>query len=485
VGFPIAQIGEHGDADKNTAGGPPAQLGFSYIYFSYIPSIGMGSSDKKSALMHFSRRQLLKSTLGGISYSLLAPGCSAWRKRDQSDGLLVEMERRACRFFYEQADPETGFVKDRATHTEPDSHTISSIAATGFGLSALCVAHANKFLNPAGARNRVQKTLEFLARRMPHEHGFYYHFVDVHTGERAWKCELSSIDTALLLLGVLHARAYFDASDIRQLATEIYERVDWQWMLNGGDTLDHGWKPESGFLESRWDQYCELMGMYLLAIGSPAHPIPASSWEAWKRPIFEYDGLRYINDPRAPLFIHQSAHTWIDFRGKRDAHADYFQNSVTATIAHKRFCLSLQSQYPWYRENLWGITASDAERGYVVWGGPPPVGPIDGTVVPCAAGGSLPFLPQDCRLVLETIFDRYPKAWTRYGFVDAFHPKDDWYDPQVLGIDLGIMLLMAENLRNQGVWKAFMRNQEVVRAMKAVGFAKESESTSPKDAKNQ
>jgi hypothetical protein len=337
----------------------------------------------------------------------------------------------------------------------------------------MCVAHRNKFLDPADARNRVHKTLEFLARRMPHEHGFYFHFVDMHSGERAFKSEVSSIDTALLLLGLLHAREYFDEPGIGQLAAEIYGRVDWQWMLNGGDTLDHGWKPETGFLASRWDRYCELMGMYLLAIGSPSHPIPASSWEAWKRPTIEYDGLRYISD-NAPLFIHQSAHSWVDFRGKRDLHADYFQNSITATLAHKRFCLSLHERYPWYSEDLWGITASDSEQGYVAWGGPPPMGPIDGTIVPCAAGGSLPFLPKDCRRVLKTIFSRYPKAWTRYGFTDAFNPKDNWYDSEVLGIDQGIMLLMAENLRNQGIWKTFMRNQELVRAMRAVGFKTEA-----------
>jgi hypothetical protein len=393
----------------------------------------------------------------------------ATKTKSATADLLIEIERRACQFFYEQADAQTGFVKDRARHDGADSHTISSIAATGFGLSAMCIAHANKFLRPADAQQRVERTLEFLARDMPHEHGFYYHFVDMHSAERAFRSEISSIDTALLLLGVLHARAYFASGSIRRLATEIYERADWQWMLNGGETLDHGWKPETGFLKSRWDSYSELMGMYLLAIGSPTHPIPAKSWDAWKRPIYEYGDLQYIT-AHAPLFIHQSAHAWIDFRQKRDVYANYFQNSITATLAHKRFCLSLHDRYPWYADDLWGITASDSEHGYVVWGGPPPMGPIDGTVVPCAAGGSLVFMPEDCQLVLKTIFDQYPKAWTRYGFVDAFHPKDDWYDAEIVGIDQGIVLLMAENLRNQGVWKAMMRNKEIARAMQAVRF---------------
>lgn len=425
--------------------------------------------------MLFSRRDFLRNGLCGLGYSLLAPRLSAHsskRDRQSADDLLVEIERRACLFLYEQADPATGLVKDRALHTGVDSHTVSSIAAVGFALTGMCIAHANGFLKRSDAQNRVQQTLEFLVRSMPHEHGFFYHFVDMHTAERAFRSEISSIDTALLLLGVLHARAYFDSKPIRQLAAEIYERVDWKWMLNSGETLDHGFRPETGFLKSRWDSYSELNGMYLMAIGSPTHPIPASSWEAWTRPIYEYGDLRYISAP-APLFIHQSAHAWVDFRHKRDRHANYFENSRIATLAHKRFCLSLRDKFPWYSDELWGITASDSERGYVVWGGPPPMGPIDGSIVPCAAGGSLVFLPDECKLVLKTIFERYPRAWTRYGFVDAFNPKTGWYDPEILGIDQGIMLLMAENLRNEGVWKVFMRNEEMVRAIKAVGFTAE------------
>jgi hypothetical protein len=424
--------------------------------------------------MHFSRREFFGAAIGtlALAFSPRQIRKSPTTPDTSVNELLIEMERRACLFFYEHADPGTGLVKDRARHTGPDTHTISSIAATGFGLSAMCIAHANSFLRPPEAQKRAQQTLEFLARRMPHEHGFFFHFVDMHSAERRFNSEISSIDTAILLLGVLHARAYFDSAPIRQLATEIYERVDWKWMLNGADTLDHGYKPETGFLKSRWDSYSELKGMYLLAIGSPSHPIPATSWEAWTRPIYQYGDLRYISAP-APLFVHQSAHAWIDFRRQRDAHANYFANSATATLAHKRFCLSLRDKYPWFSESLWGITASDSEHGYVVWGGPPAMGPIDGTIVPCASGGSLVFMPDECRLVLKTIFDDYPRAWTRYGFVDAFHPKDDWYDPEIVGIDHGIMLLMTENLRNESVWKAFMQNAEIVRAMQSVGFRKD------------
>src|SRR5579872_3503366 len=180
--------------------------------------------------MNLSRREFLSGAIGGFCCALLDPFVlsKADPERYRNDVLLLEHERRSCLFFYEQADHDTGMVKDRARHTGADDHTISSIAATGFGLSALCIAHANSFLKPSDALSRVRTTLEFVARRMPHEHGFFYHFVDMHSAERAFKSEISSIDTALLLLGVLHARAYFDSADIRQLATQIYERVDWQ-----------------------------------------------------------------------------------------------------------------------------------------------------------------------------------------------------------------------------------------------------------------
>jgi hypothetical protein len=268
---------------------------------------------------------------------------------------------------------------------------------------------------------------------------------------------------------VLTARRHFSDAEIQGLATTIYERVDWAWMRNGGPTLSMGWKPESGFLEARWNHYSELMMVYLLAIGSPTHPIPAQSWEAWSRPRITYQGNEYISG-NDPLFTHQYSHAWFDFRNQRDAHADYFQNSVKATRAHKLFCLSLHDRFPDYTQDLWGISASDSVGGYTAWGGPPAQGPIDGTVVPCAPGGSLPFLFDDCMRVLRNMRMNYTKAWKRYGLVDAFNPLTDWYDPDVIGIDLGVTILMAENHRTGLVWNTFMKNPEAQAAMKKVGF---------------
>jgi hypothetical protein len=397
-----------------------------------------------------------------------AAGNSAYAGTD--DQLLDEIERAAYTFFWEQAHPATGFVKDRAGASGSDKYTVSSVAATGFGLTALSIADARGYADSHAIQQRVLLTLESLASKAARHQGFFYHFVDWSSGARAFKCELSSIDTALLICGVLTARQHFSSNAaIVAAATQLYQQVNWPWMLNGGETLSMGWTPESGFINSRWSHYCELMMLYLLGIGSPAFALPPASWKAWTRPSITYQGITYIS-AGDPLFTHQYSHAWFDFRNQHDGYADYFQNSVKATQAHKLFCLSLQGQFPDYSQNLWGITASDSAHGYLAWGGPPATGPIDGSIVPCAAGGSIPFLPADCIAVLRNIRGSYPAAWGRYGFTDAFNPLTNWWNPDVLGIDQGITMLMAENYRTGFVWNTFMANPEMKAAMKLAGF---------------
>jgi len=394
--------------------------------------------------------------------------------------LLNDYEQAACLYFWEQANPNTGLVKDRSTPSEFDDYNVASIAATGFGLTALCIADKRGFIPTKSCITRVKAALRFLAKRMYNQRGFFFHFVDVNTGERAFECEVSSIDTGLLLCGVLTCREYFGDAEIRELATQIFDRVDWYWMLDHGQTLSHGWTPEHGFLPYRWNTYCELMLIYLLGIGSRTHAIPAVSWDAWWRPIFDYKGLRYIGS-YAPLFVHQYSHAWFDFRGKRDHYANYFENSVLATKAHRLFCMSLHPRFPDYADNMWGITASDSMNGYTWWGGPPPVGPIDGTLVPCAPAGSLPFLPRETLLVLHTMRRRFGrKLWRRYAYQDAFNPLKDWYNAEVVGINTGIGVLMAENLRSGFVWETFMKNSEAQRGMRLTHFHPEEPVTAPR-----
>ncbi len=389
----------------------------------------------------------------------------------EDDAFLDDLECSACLYFYEQADQGTGQVLDRAINKtstgERDRRFVSSIAATGFGLTALCIADSRKYLPADHIRQRVLTTLQFHVRPMPNEHGFFYHFNDVKTGLPLLYSEVSPIDTALLMCGILTCRAYFNDPKISDLATTIYDRIDWPWMLNGGQTFSLAWLPATGFMIPRWDHYAEMMMLYLLAIGARKNAINPSIWNNFSRPQMRYGPYRYISG-HDPLFVHQYSHAWFDFSHKRDAYADYFQNSVTATRAHKAFLLSLNKGYT---DDYWGVSASDWEHGYTAWGGPPLMGPVDGTVVPCATAGSLPFLPRECLRVLRSLKSNYGKdAWGRYGPCDAFHPSLFWYDPDVLGIDLGIGLLMAENLRSGFVWKTFMQNPEVVNAMNLCGF---------------
>ena len=387
----------------------------------------------------------------------------------QDDQFLDEVERSNFLFFWEQANPQTGLVKDRCNVRAKDTSTAASVASTGFGLTAICIGEKRGFVSASEARLRVIESLSFLWHKLPTHRGFFYHFANINTGERMWDSEVSSVDTAILLCGVLTCRAHFQDETIAQLAHAIFDRVEWNWLSEDTSLLSHGWTPELGFIPSRWDLYSELMMMYLLGMGSASHPLKNDAWFAWKRTIFEYDGLRYVGS-FAPLFVHQYSQAWFDFRGKRDRYADYFQNSVIATDVHRRFCLELNEQFSDYSNALWGITASDSERGYVAWGGPPAMGPIDGTIVPAAAGGSLPFLPQATMRVLRTIHDHYPEAWCRYGFVDAFNPLTGWYDTDVIGIDTGITMLMAENARTGFVWETFMKNPEARRGMTNAGF---------------
>jgi hypothetical protein len=398
----------------------------------------------------------------------VSPGGGGYTGSD--DQLLDDIERAAFQFFWEQSHPLTGLTKDRAGFHGSDHYTVCSIASTGFALSGLCIADQRSYLDSASLQQRVLATLQTILNTVQGNQGFFYHFVDWSTGKRAFNCEVSSIDSALLLCGVLTARQHFSANaQIVSLATQIYNRVNWPWMLNGATALSMGWLPESGFLAARWSHYCELMMIYLLGIGSPTYPLSPGTWKAWTRPSYTYQGITYIS-AGDPLFSHQYSHAWFDFRNKHDDFADYFQNSVKATQAHKLFCLSLRNQFSDYGDALWGVTASDSAKGYLAWGGPPAMGRIDGSVVPCAAGGSIPFDYAGCMKVLRNMRGNYSQGWGKYGFTDAFNPLTNWWNPDVLGIDQGIMMLMAENQRSGFVWNAFMANPEALAAMQLAGF---------------
>jgi hypothetical protein len=411
--------------------------------------------------------------MSGAPSSFSPPAAPSLYELEPADAaLLEEIQWRAFRFFDEQTDPDTGLTRDRAPADGGLSEkTPASIATTGFALTTWCIADSRGWLPAGEGRRRVQQTLAFVATKVPHEHGWIYHYIDAHTGVRAWHCEASTIDTALFLQGALGAREYFGDPEIAAMVDAIYARIDWRWALNGGMTLSHGWRPETGFIKVRWDRYSEMLGMYLLGIGAPAHALPADSWHAWqRRPVVNYKGRTYIQCP--PLFTHQYTHAWFDFRGVHDGYADYWQNSVDATLAQREWCADMKKKFSHWSLDLWGVTASDGPRGYMPWGGPGGgIETVDGTVVPCAPGGSLPFAPRECLAALKEMRSVGGDAvWRRYGFVDAFNPETGWYSRDVIGIDVGITLIMAENLRTGRVWKDFMRAPEVNRGMQLAGF---------------
>lgn len=406
----------------------------------------------------------------------------AYKLTREDEALIEDISRRAFQYFVDHADANTGLVLDRARtsgEAPPEghpSHRIASSAATGFGLTALCIGAERGWISRDEARRRVLTTLHFFAERAPQEHGWFLHWMDSQTGERRWNSETSSIDTALLLAGVLTARQFFrDDAEIVRLSTLIYERVDFNWMLNGHPTLlSHGWRPETGFIPTRWDTYSEHLILQLLAIGSPTHPITPRAWRAWSRKRITYAGYTFMS--AGPLFIHQYTQGWADLRGRSEnfyPFTNYFENSANATRAHRQFCIDLAREFPAYGPNVWGISASDSEHGYLAWGGPPRDPAIDGTVVPYAPAGSLAFTPDISLAALREMKEKYgAQTFGRYGFTDAFNPNTGWVDTDVIGLDQGITLLGAQNLRDGIVWRYFMRNAEIPRAMRLVGLTR-------------
>ena len=432
----------------------------------------------------FLRRELLFSAAGSVlsANSILSATPASYVRpvlKPADRQFLEDYAKRSFRYFWDQWNQQTGLFMDRGRMDgSPAGNGVGSAAATGFGLTALCIGVEHGWIAKEQAQQRVLVTLRFLWRHAFHDHGWFYHFMDAKTGERRLDSEISSIDTALLLAGVLTAQGYFSADhEIRLLAKELFERVDFVWMLNGSPSfLAHGVRPGSGFINFRWSAYSEASILYLMAIGSPKHAIPPDSWYAWVRPEVRYAQWKFISG--GPLFTHQYSHAWVDFRHQKDgdpSFIDYFENSQIATYAHRDFCISLKTKYGDYGPDMWGVTVSDSPSGYVSWGGSTTPGEVNGTLVPCAAAGSLMFAPEICLPVLTQMRSLYgEQIYQRYGFTDAFNPnwRDAklWVDQDVIGIDVGITLLSIENLLTENVWRWFMRNLYIQSAMERVGF---------------
>lgn len=387
---------------------------------------------------------------------------------DEDRRLMDEVQRRAVRFFTECAHPRTGLVRDRASNTGKDNYDVASIAAAGYGLASLPIGVERGWVPRQEALKQAERTLRFVLS-MPNEHGWLYHFVDWGTGERRWNCEISSIDTGLLVMGALVCGQYFKGTEVRRLSERLYRRLDWTWMrTNGGSRpskllLSHGWKPESGFLPNNWDAYCEHMFLYLLGLGAERDPLPAESWYAWKRGSYEYAGIRTLAG--GPIFWHQMSHAFYDLRGRRDRlGVDYHRAAADAIRIHRRFCTDNPTGRKGYGPYGWGLNASDGPDGYRAYGVPEPE---DGTLSPTGVLASVIFdakaALETARRMLRTYGDR---IWGRYGFANAYNVDRDWFDGDVIGIDLGMALLAIEDHRSGLVWRLVKSHPSTERAFR-------------------
>jgi hypothetical protein len=422
----------------------------------------------------------------------------------QTDAQMLEaLQRAAFTYFLHETNRSNGLVLDKTREAWP-----ASIAAVGLALSSYPVGVERGFLTRADAVERTLTALRFFWKSPQGPQpdatgykGFYYHFLDMNSGARAWRSELSTVDSALFLAGALAVAEYFDRDvpverEIRDLGERLYGRVDWNWARNGGLTITHGWTPESGFLPYRWTGYDEALLLYVLALGSPTHAVPAESYTAWASTygwtkIYDIE-LLYAG----PLFTHQLSHVWIDFRGiqdqfMRDHGIDYFENSRRATLVQQQYAIKNPLKFRGYGEHSWGITASDGpgeitrridgiERvfhDYLARG--VPYGPDDGTLAPWAVVASLPFAPE---LVVPTIeyFNRIRLADDHpYGFKATFNPTfrgDDgpeygWVSRYHYGLNQGPIVIMVANFRTGLMWHLMSKCSYVVSGLKRAGFS--------------
>ena len=340
----------------------------------------------------------------------------AYEPTPEESGLLTKIERDTLQYFLRFSDKTTGLTRDSSRPGAP-----CSIAATGFALAALAVGGSRGWITTEYAYKRILTTLQTLKEKAAHRNGFFYHFLDTRTAKRVWSSEASSIDTALLLAGALLAAQYYPGTEVEKIARELYDRVDWKWMMNGSGFICMGWTPESRFLPYYWDSYSELMLLVALAVGSSTKPVPPETWHAWLRPEGNYNGHRVIYASTGSLFTYQYSHAFIDFRALNDQGNNFFENSKEATLANRDYSLSFSGQYRGYSENSWGLSASLGPGGYMSYGAKPGSGIRDGTIAPYAALSSIVFTPELSVRAVKFFHEKYRKnLYGDFGFKDAF-----------------------------------------------------------------
>ena len=391
------------------------------------------------------------------------------------------VQQRAFAFFWNESDPKTGLTKDRARNLpgKPDTYTVASIAATGYALAALPVGVSHGWVSRKAAYTRALTTLRFVQDEMGNTHGFYFHFVDRATGARVWKSEASSVDTALLLLGARVAGDFWPGTEVQRRAEALTDRADWPWMRDGGEartgpvSLSMGWKPEDGWIKSRWQGYSEASFLYWLALGSRTHPLSRLSWDQWDVRPANLEGYAVFGGAE-PLFMAQMAPGFYDVRGLRDRQGrDWWGAWRNAHRADLAYCARNPDGRKTYAEGFWGISANDQPPPVGYGAGAPVSGRNDGTVSPTAMLSGLFFTPAQSQAALGSLWWKHgTQLWGRYGFSNAFNVDKGWYDTDVIGIDLGMMLLATENARTGLVWRLLRSDPVLKRGSTAAGFSR-------------
>lgn len=390
---------------------------------------------------------------------------------------LDKLEYDSLNYFPGETNTLNGLIKDSSRPGAP-----CSVASVGFGLTALCIGESRGWIDKTQVYDRVLETLKTFRDKVPNEHGFFYHFLDMRTGDRTWNSELSSIDTALFMAGALFAGEYFKGTEVEAIAKELYDRVDWPWMMNGRKVICMGWRPEDGFLPYYWDSYSEAMILYALAIGSGTHPIPAGSWFEWSRPTDVYDDYKVIYCYTGSVFTYQYSHAWIDFRhlDETGTGTNYYSNSVSAVKANREFCIDNSLGHKTYGEDSWGLTACIGPTGYKGYGAKPGEAMNDGTIAPSGMAGSMVFDWERSLGGLKYLYDNHRSfLYGKYGFKDAFNLETHWWAEEYLGIDQGITVLMLENYKTGLVWSKFMQ-LEPIKKWIGLCFTKKNENPEAK-----
>ncbi|MBS1710187.1 MAG: hypothetical protein JSS71_00505 [Armatimonadetes bacterium] len=397
----------------------------------------------------------------------------------RGEALLTELSKKSVAYFWENSNPQTGFTLDRAPNypgAAAENATISSIAATGYALSAYCIGVDRGWLGRAEAKKRTVLTLGNVLTKLQGNKGWYFHFVDWTTGKREWNSELSTIDSALLFAGVEMARGYWADPEVSKLCDQIMGRVDWHWFLTDGGknmnslTFSMGWSPENGFLEARWNGFYESMFLYIIALGNDDKLEP-EIWTAFRRSRFQWQGIDLLHG--AALFIHQMSQAYLPMQGKRDVLGyDYWVEGRNMTLANRLYCKLNPRGFKAYGPDIWGLSACDIPGGYGAPGAPVPSGePFDnGTLAPASAVASVMYAPELSMQAADAYVTQLPESYGRYGFTTGINPSQGWKSTHVIGIDIGQMMLAIEAHQNGKPYKWMMSNPRIAKGMKRAGF---------------